>query len=75
MSGTEEISEKILNYLKNNFKAPDDMDEEAISEWWGGIQEIGESLDDITLGIEDLLAAGAIKKQELVNDIFYYEVI
>lgn len=71
MSGTEETSAKILEYLKKNTKGPDAMD---VAEWWDGIQDIGPSLDDITLAIEELLTDGTIKKQDLEDDAFYYEL-
>jgi hypothetical protein len=74
MSGTDAISAKILDYLKNNFKAPDAMDAKAVADWWQGIQDIDQSLDGLTLALEGLVEAGAIEKQELSNDIFYYKV-
>ena len=74
MDNDKETSAKILEYLKKNTKGPDAMDAMDIADWWGGIQEIGSSLDDITLAIEELLTEGAIKKQELENDAFYYEL-
>ncbi len=74
MSGAEDIPAKILNYLKKNYKAPDAMDAMTIANWWSGIQEIGSSLDELTLAIEGLVEEGTIKKQELRNDIFYYKI-
>ena len=74
MSGTEEISAKILDYLRKNYKAPDAMDAMTVANWWQGIQDIDQSLDELTLAIEGLVEEGAIKKQELSNDIFYYKI-
>ena len=74
MSGTEETLAKILDYLKKNSKAPDAMDAMGVADWWGGIQEIGPTLDELTSAIEGLLLEGAIKKQELSNDLFYYRI-
>ncbi len=74
MSRTQDISVKIVDYLGKNTKAPDAMDAMAVSNWWQGIQEIDQSLDELTLAIEGLVDEGAIKKQELSNDIFYYKI-
>ncbi len=74
MDSDKEISAKILEYLKKNSRDPDAMDEIAIGDWWGGIQQLGPSLDDITIAIEELLVEGAIKKQDLENDVFYYDI-
>ncbi len=74
MASDKETSEKVLKFLRNHTKAADAMDAIDLAEWWGGIQQIGSSLDDITLTIEELLVEGTIKKQELENDAFYYEL-
>jgi hypothetical protein len=73
MGQTEEISAKILDYLGKHPDAGDNT--ESVSKWWLGLQSLGETVDEVTMALEDLVEKELIRKEMITEDeIFFYRV-
>ncbi len=73
MGQTEDISAKILDYLGKHPDAGDNT--ESVSKWWLGLQSMGETVDEVTLALEDLVGKELIRKEMVTEDeIFFYRV-
>ncbi len=73
MMGREEMKRSILQYLEENgspFEAEDD-----VLSWWQGLQGLTDSLDDLTMALEELEARGAIEREELDGGLFVYRIV
>jgi len=67
------MQKRILEYLRAN-SGPLTTEEEIMA-WWKGLQSLADSLDGLTLAIEELEHMGLIAKEELVKDLFVYRII
>jgi len=68
----EEISRKILDYLRKNPDAGDSL--EGISEWWLQSECIEQSVDKVAGVLEQLIKEGVIKKQRGEGGRPFYRV-
>ncbi len=73
MGQTEEISGKILDYIRKNPDAGENT--ESVSKWWLGLQSMGKTVDEVTMALEDLVDRELIRKEMITEDsIFFYKV-
>ncbi len=66
------MHEEILEYLKNTEHISDS--EDAVMEWWKGLQSLKPCLDDLTEALEELEDRGAIEKNKMEKDFFIYRI-
>ncbi len=64
---------KILEYLKAH-EGPLDS-EDAVLEWWQGLEGAASSLDDLTEALEYLEDHGSIEKQQVEKELFIYRIL
>jgi Fe2+ or Zn2+ uptake regulation protein len=68
----EDISKKILDYLRKNPDAGDTI--EGISRWWVQSEFIEQSVDEVASVLERLTKEGMVKKQEVKGGSTLYKV-
>jgi Fe2+ or Zn2+ uptake regulation protein len=68
----EEISKKILDYLRKNPDAGDTL--EGISGWWVQSEYIEQSVDEVASVLERLTEKGLVKKQVVKGGSPFYKV-
>jgi len=73
MMEREEMKRSILQYLEDNGN-PLESEDDVLS-WWQGLQGLTDSLDDLTMALEELEANGAIEKEELDEGLFVYRIV
>lgn len=66
------MQERILEYLRANNGSFESEDE--VLAWWKGLQGLVDSLDMLTLALEDLEERGAIVKEVMEKDFFVYRI-
>jgi len=68
----DEVARKIINYLHKHPDARDTL--EGISRWWLGFEKIDESVDNVSVALEELVKEGKLKKQKVKGESQIYKL-
>lgn len=68
----EEITKKILDYLKKNPDAGDTL--EGISKWWLEMERVNQSVNEILNVLEELINTGIVTRQEVRGSNPIYKI-
>ncbi|MFQ5963191.1 MAG: hypothetical protein ACE5KZ_02795 [Candidatus Scalinduaceae bacterium] len=72
MEKQEEVSKKILNYLRRNPDAGDTL--EGIAEWWLCCENIEASVDEVSSALQSLIKKGIVSKTEIGSGNPVYKI-
>jgi len=67
---TGALARRMLEYIRANADAGESI--ERIAMWWKAIEGMDESVDRVTLALEELVEKGLIVKRDVKNGIFLY---
>ena len=68
---SEELANKILNYLRKHPDAGDTV--EGITKWWLEYERADQYVDDVTFVLDSLLEKGLLRRIQY-RDVFLYKL-
>lgn len=68
----EEVARRIMNYLQKHPDAGDTL--EGISKWWVKLERVDESVDNVSVALEELVKKRKIKKREIKGGSLIYRI-
>lgn len=68
--GKDELLGRVLEYIKAHGEELET--DEALAQWWLGLQALDPSLDNITVALEELEKSGKIMMVDCGEDLFVY---